>query len=102
MDLSWPPGRSVNNGINKDCYLGRKVKLKFPKVDDLARCIYQLGPGCLQFKTDLHRAFRQMYIDMLDIPLVGFKWRGKYYYDKVLSMGSKSHPQSSWSSWATW
>ena len=33
MDLSWPKGASVNNGVAKDIYLGTHYDLKFPSVD---------------------------------------------------------------------
>ena len=34
LDLSFPPGRSVNDGIMKDNYLGFYAKLTFPKTDN--------------------------------------------------------------------
>ena len=33
MDLSWPKGASVNNGMAKDVYLSTHYELKFPSVD---------------------------------------------------------------------
>ena len=33
MDLSWPKGASVNNGVAKDVYLSTHYELKFPSVD---------------------------------------------------------------------
>ena len=35
MDLSWPHGKSVNNMVCTDIYLGTNFKLKFPSVDDI-------------------------------------------------------------------
>ena len=34
LDLSFPPGNSVNDGIPKDTYLGFQAKLTFPKTDE--------------------------------------------------------------------
>ena len=35
LDLSFPPGNSVNDFISKDIYLGEKIDLAYPNVDDL-------------------------------------------------------------------
>jgi len=53
LDLSWPAGSSVNDGISKDFFLGEPVSLTYPTIDDIAERIVQLGPGCLSFKRDL-------------------------------------------------
>ena len=36
LDLSFPIGNGVNDGILKDNYMGLTAKLSFPKVDDFA------------------------------------------------------------------
>ena len=33
MDLSWPKGASVNNGVAKNVYLSTHYVLKFPSVN---------------------------------------------------------------------
>ena len=58
LDLSFPIGNAVNDGITKDIYLGFQAKLTFPKVDDFAFRIFTLGPKCMMFKVDLSRYFR--------------------------------------------
>ena len=63
LDLSFPYGNSVNDGILKDNYLGFETKLTFPRVDDFAFRIYFLGKGCMMFKIDLSRYFRQLPLD---------------------------------------
>ena len=35
MDLSWPKGASVNNGVAKDIYLGTPYQLNYPSVDSI-------------------------------------------------------------------
>ena len=40
MDCSWPMGRSLNDGIAKNTYLGKDITLKYPTVDTLARRVY--------------------------------------------------------------
>ena len=36
LDLSFPIGEGINDGIPKDTYLGLEAKLTFPKTDDFA------------------------------------------------------------------
>ena len=92
LDLSFPPGRSINDGIIKDNYLGFQAKLSFPKIDEFACRIYILGKGCLMFKVDLSRYFRQLPLDPGDYSLIGYVVDGKIYFDKVLPMGMRSAP----------
>ena len=63
LDLSFPIGQAVNDGIPKDTYLGLEAKLAFPKSDKFALRIFQLGDNCHMFKIDLSRYFRQIPLD---------------------------------------
>ena len=92
LDLSFPIGRSVNDGIMKDDYMGLPAKLSFPKVDDFALCIFSLGKGCFMFKVDLSRYFRQLPLDPGDYSLIGYMINNKLFFDKVLPMGMRSAP----------
>jgi len=89
-DLSFPRGESVNDGIDLSCYLGDSAKITFPTVDDFTGLIRRQGKGALIFKKDLSRAYRQFFLDPLDIRYQGFKWRGGFYLDCSLVMGCKS------------
>jgi hypothetical protein len=44
LDLSFPSGKSVNDHISKEFYLGEKVELSYPNVDDLVGIIKDKGP----------------------------------------------------------
>ena len=92
LDLSFPVGQAVNDGIPKDTYLGFIVKLTFPKADEFACRIFQLGKGCYMFKINLSRYFRQIPLNPADSPLIGYVIDGKIYFDKVLPMGMRSAP----------
>ena len=59
MDLSFPQGSSVNDGIPSDTYLGDQFKLRLPGMDRLIEFILAEGQNCLVFKKDLRRAYRQ-------------------------------------------
>lgn len=64
--------------------------LTYPTDDDIAARIVQLGPGCLLFKCDLKRAYRQLPLDPFDYPLLGYAWRDQLFFDVQLPMGLRS------------
>jgi len=92
-DLSFPEGQSVNDGINKDVYLGEQVALSYPTVDSLATILKEKPPGSHIFKKDLKRAYRQFLLDPGDIHFCGYMWEGKLFVDLALVMGARSAAQ---------
>ena len=56
LDLSFPVGNSVNDLISKEFYLGNKINLTYPKVDNLVGIIKDKGTGCLVFKLEAPRS----------------------------------------------
>ena len=76
--------------FQKFFYLGEKNSLSYPGVDDLVNIIKCKGRGCLLFKRDLRRFYRQIGIDIGDSSLLGYTFNGYMYFDKVLSMVLKS------------
>ena len=90
MDMSFPLEFSVNAGIPNDTYLGIEFSLTYPSIDDLIHIIWDKGPGCLLFKRDLSRAYRQIYVDPADYPLLGLSWRNCLFFDRVLPFGMRS------------
>ena len=92
LDLSFPIGKAVNDEIPKDNYLKFAAKLSFPRTDDFALRIFQLGKGCYMFKVDLSRYFRQIPLDLGDYSLIGYVIKGQIFFDKVLPMGLRSAP----------
>ena len=73
MDLSWPKGASVKDGVRKNVYLGSYFQLRYPSVDHVIQKLKQLGPGTLFYKVNISRAFRHLRIDPGDIGLLGIK-----------------------------
>ena len=90
LDLSYPPGEGINDGISREEFLGTPYKLTLPGVDDLCTIICKLRPGCLLWKHDLSRAYRQFPVDPGDVDKLGYMWRGKIYVDRVLAMGLRT------------
>lgn len=88
LDLSWNKnGPSVNCGIDKDWFLGEFKGLRYPTVHTFIKRIKQLGPGCLMYKKDLAKAFFQIPLCPSCYRYIGFQWRGKYHFSKVMPMG---------------
>ena len=87
MDLSWPKGNPVNNGVLEDTYLDTEYLLKYPSVDRITTTLKQLGPAAMIYKVDISRAFRQIKIDPADIDLLGFKLKNKYFLDLSIAFG---------------
>ena len=97
LDCSWPLGRSLNDGMSKDSYLGECIDLKYPTVDMLARKVHELHMAdgsrpIYFFKEDLDRAFRQLRACPKSVPLMGYRWRQCYYFDLVMIMGCRIAP----------
>jgi hypothetical protein len=91
LDLSFPKdGTGVNDYVSKDWYLGKKVDLVFPKIDDFVSLIKAKGQDCMMYKLDLRRAYRQISICPSAYNLVGFAWKKHIFFDTVLAIGLRS------------
>ena len=90
MDLSFPPGLGVNEGISKYCHLGEDSRVKYSNVENLVDLVRLKGKGSLLYKRDLKRAYRQIPVDPGDLHLLGWKWEGQIFIDRVLPMGLRS------------
>ena len=90
MDLSFPQGSSVNDGIPSNTYLGDQFKLRLPGIDRLVEFFLAKGRNCLVFKKDLRRAYTQFPVDPKDYSLLGFCYQGKFYFDTHCPFGLRS------------
>ena len=63
VDFSFPPGKSINDGISTNMYLDFAIEFSLPSVRSMIDRLNVLGTGCLMFKRDLKGAFRQFWID---------------------------------------
>ncbi len=88
VDLSSPKGSSVNDSI------GREVcSVSYTSVDVACKRVVAAGRGCLLAKFDVEGSFRTVPVHPDDRWLLGMKWEGKVYVDKVLSFGLRSAPK---------
>ena len=90
VDMSFPEGGSLNDGIDKSSYLGQPIELKLPSIDDYTALIESKGRGCCLFKQDLKQAYRQIPVDGGDVHKLGYVWKGQVFVDWVLPMGMRS------------
>ena len=87
LDLSFPFGHSVNDGINKD-----EFTLTYSKVSDAISLIIKAGRGALMGKVDIKSAYRIIPVHPSDRYLLGTCWQGDYYLDLALPFGLRSAP----------
>ena len=95
-DLSWPPGRSINDYILKE-----EFTLQYISIDDIASLVKVLHGKCMgsyMSKIDLEDAFKHIAVRNQDWELLGSTWydtKGQvcYYVDLVLPFGLRSSPK---------
>ena len=92
LDLSFPEMASVNDHTPKDSYLGLKIDLVYPTVNDLARRISELGQGAHIYRKDLLGAFLQIPWDPADAELFGCVWDNMIFFFRMLVMGHRISP----------
>ena len=82
--LSYPFGGDSINASVDDSYqpLG--------SFDQAADAVRAYGRSCSLIKLDVEAAYKQVPVRRKDWPLLGFKWRGMYYYERCLPFGLKS------------
>ena len=83
--LSYPEGKSVNDGIS-----GFDSSVSYTKLSDAIVHIRSLGSRCFLAKSDIESAFRLLPVHPDDHHLLGMMWQGHYYYDLCLPMGCAS------------
>ena len=87
-DLSYPPGHSVNDGIDPEL-----CSLHYTSVDDVATVAVELGQGALMTKVDIEAAYRLVPVHPHDRPLLGMEWKGQIFADPMLPFGLRSAPK---------
>ena len=88
-DLSYPKENSVNAHIAPEF-----SSVSFEMLDDCISIMLELGKGCLVAKADIKDAFRIISISPLHYRLLGFKFKGQFYFDMCLPMGCSTSCQT--------
>ena len=90
VDFSFPPGKSVNDGIYRTKYLEFSIEFCLPSVQAMVNRLNDLGLGYVMYKKDLKGAFRQFSSDPGDYVFAGLSWGDRIYIDTRLAMGLRS------------
>ncbi len=88
VDLSSSNGTSVNDGIESSL-----CSLHYTSVDESCARIAVKGRGTMLAKFDVEGAFRTVPVHPDDRWLLGMRWEGQVYVDKVLPFGLRSAPK---------
>ena len=88
-DLSWPPGRSVNDTINKEDY-----SVVYTSVSEAVKLCQQLSTPWLA-KTDLQDAYLACPVRPDENHVLGFSWESEpgnvqYYLYQSIALGLRS------------
>ena len=78
VDLSSPPGHSINDGISTE-----SSSYSYPSIDHLATIIVSEGHGSFMVKANIKEAYRMLPIHPEDPPLLGVSWENSIYIDKA-------------------
>ena len=87
-DLSFPPGQSVNDGIDPAL-----CSLAYTTVDQVAEVVTRLGTAALLAKVDIESAYRLIPVHPHDRPLQAVRWEGQVFIDPMLPFGLRSAPK---------
>ena len=80
--LSYPSGKSLNDFIDP-----KLCSVQYTSFDEAVHMVQDLGRGCLLGKSDIKSAFRLLPVSVLDFDQLGFKFDGKFYFDKAMPFG---------------
>lgn len=90
IDLTFPQGHGVNQGIDIHAVLGKDITYSLPTIKDLTTRLQLLGPGAWIWVADLQRAYRQLRVDPLDTPFLGLQLDNNIFIDLCPSFGCRS------------
>ena len=88
VDLSYPHGRSVNDGVSKDL-----SSIQYATIDQAVLNILKLGPGTELAKVDVEQAYRNIPVHWEVRWLLGMEWEGVRFMDTTLPFGLRSAPK---------
>ncbi len=88
MDLSFPKGHSINDGVELELY-----SLSYTSVDRAVQRILRRGAGARLAKFDVEGAYRTVPVHPEDRHLLRMRWRGVLHIDTVLPFGMRSAPK---------
>ena len=88
VDMSFPAGASVNDGIEEAL-----CSLTYVGIKDAVRGILERGRGTQLAKVDIRSAYRNVPVHPDDHWLSGMIWRESLFVDAALPFGLRSAPK---------
>ena len=88
VDLSFPEGASVNDGIPPSY-----CSMRYPSTDMGIEQIFTAGRGAQLSKLDIKDAYRIVPVHSDDWIVLGMQWKGQYFIDTCLPFGLRSAPK---------
>ena len=82
VDLLVPQGMSVNDSIDSEL-----SSLSYSMIDQLAALVVLEGNEAFLVKADIQEVYRMVLVHAEDQHLLGVRWDGTVYIDKVLPFG---------------
>lgn len=90
VDLSFPDGDNVNAYVHKNMILGCFHEHRLPLVRDTIAVIEDMDYEVKLGTLDIERAYRNIPVCPLDLPLLGIKIAGKIYIDAAMPFGARN------------
>ena len=87
LNLSHPPGASVNHFVNSNTFDNSCFTLKFPTIDNIVHEIKNCNENPHLIKIDVSHAFRNLRDDPKDGLNFGLKWKDSYFIDGAIAFG---------------
>ena len=87
LDLSFPPGGSLNDHVDRECFDASAFSLRFPSIDTIVHEISKYGDDVTLAKIDIERAFRNLRVEPADAMKLGIKWENDAYIDAAVTFG---------------
>lgn len=90
VDLSYPQGNNVNAFVYKNTVFGEYWEHRLPTVQDTVTAMQAMGYRVMLATIDIERAYRNVPVCPLDLPLLGIEVDGKVYIDAAMPFGARN------------
>lgn len=90
VDLSYPPGNNVNEGVTKNNFFGKHISHVLPRISDVVQVIVERDFNVAVATVDIRRAYRNFPGCPLDLPLNVIKFNGSYFIDLAMPFGART------------
>lgn len=90
VDLSFPQGNNVNAHIHKNIIFGSYHEHRLPTVRDTLQVVEQMEFQVKLATIDVERAYRNIPVCPLDLPLLGIKVGDSFFIDEAMPFGARN------------